>query len=254
MIHAGLVSVSFRKLQPKEIVALARRSGLTGIEWGGDIHVPHGEVHTAQRVRRLTEEAGLEVAAYGSYYRTGVHDGATFESIVETARSLGAPVIRVWAGDKGSAGADESYREQVAADSQRIATLAAQAGIAVAYEWHGGTLTDTKESAAALLAAVKHANVRCYWQPVRDLSVQDNLAGLDVALPRLRNVHVFHWLPGGERRPLAEGEAAWMQYLRKIAAAAGDRYAMLEFVKDDSAEQCVQDAKTLNWWLSLLSR
>ena len=42
MIYPGLVSVTFRKLSPEEIVQLVVSSGLKGIEWGGDIHLPHG--------------------------------------------------------------------------------------------------------------------------------------------------------------------------------------------------------------------
>ena len=49
MIHTGLVSVTFRKLEPAEIVDLVKQAGLQGIEWGGDIHVPHGDIQRAKR-------------------------------------------------------------------------------------------------------------------------------------------------------------------------------------------------------------
>ena len=68
MIQPGLVSVTFRKLTPAEIVALVKQAGLKGIEWGGDLHVPHGDLVRAREVRELTHEGGLGVAACGSGY------------------------------------------------------------------------------------------------------------------------------------------------------------------------------------------
>ena len=68
----GLVSVSFRQLPAEEIVRLCAECGLEAVEWGGDIHVPHGDCATAEKVSGLTEAAGLRTAAYGSYYRCGV--------------------------------------------------------------------------------------------------------------------------------------------------------------------------------------
>src|SRR5690554_3364232 len=104
MITLGLVSISFRQLTPQQIVELVKKSGLKGIEWGGDKHVPHGDVDIATKVRRLTEQAGLEVAAYGSYYRAGVSekDGLSFDKVLDCAVILGTKKIRVWAGNKDS--------------------------------------------------------------------------------------------------------------------------------------------------------
>src|SRR5690242_18609852 len=100
MVYSGLVSVTFRQLPPQQIVELAAQGGLAAIEWGGDVHVPHGELQTARRVLERTRQAGLQVAAYGSYYRVGVSpaQGLAFESVLETALALQAPTIRVWAG------------------------------------------------------------------------------------------------------------------------------------------------------------
>jgi len=104
MIHSGLVSITFRSLSPLEIIELVLKAGLKGIEWGADVHVPHGDLKRAREVRKLTADAGLSVAACGSYYRVGVSEaqGLAFENVLETAVALKAPTVRVWAGDKGS--------------------------------------------------------------------------------------------------------------------------------------------------------
>ncbi len=252
MIHPGLVSITFRKLSPAEIVALVRKAGLRGIEWGGDIHVPHGDIGVAREVRALTEEAGLKVAAYGSYYRAGWSEtnGLPFKQVLDSAVELGAPTIRVWPGGKGSADASESERWAVIEDLRRMAGLAAQVGVTISTEFHGGTLTDTNESASQLLVEVDHANVFTCWQPHNGEGTAECVAGLRAVAPKVGNVHVFHWWPtAAERHPLADGEARWAEFWRELKALPGERHAMLEFVKDDSVEAFFRDAGTLERWL-----
>lgn len=242
MLHSGLVSVTFRKLAPHEIVDLVVQAGLEGIEWGGDVHVPHGQTSVAREVRRMTEEAGLRVAAYGSYYRVGHEEPVPFEVVLETAVALGAPTVRVWAGNIGSDKADSAYRERVAQESRRIAALAAAAGVGVAYEYHRNTLTDTSESAVRLLKAADHENLKTYWQPPTWLSTDECLETLRAVRPWLSNVHAFWWVQG-QRRPLAEGASAWERYLKEVPS--GERYVMLEFVEADSPQAFLRDAETL---------
>ena len=107
MIKSGLCSVTFRKLPAAEVVELVVRAGLDGIEWGGDVHVLHGEIDLAREVGEMTLAKGLEIPSYGSYYRVAESEkqGLTFDTVLQTAVALGAPLIRVWAGARGSADA-----------------------------------------------------------------------------------------------------------------------------------------------------
>ena len=249
-IRSGLVSVTFRQLAPEEVIPLAAQAGLDGIEWGGDVHVPHGDIEQARRVRRRTLDAGLAVASYGSYYRVGDVEPCPFEAVLATALALGAPLIRVWAGKRASAEADAGYRERVVSDARRIGELASQSGIHIAFEFHVGTLADGLDTTLQLLRAVAHNNVKTYWQPPLGSLLADNLAAIAAISPWLANVHVFHWGPTPrEQMALAEGAAVWLPYLRRIAAAPGERFAMLEFVKDGAPQSFVADAATLLSWL-----
>jgi 3-dehydroshikimate dehydratase len=246
MLIPGLVSVTLRQLSAAEIVDLASGAGLVGIEWGGDIHVPPGDVDQAHAVRRMTEDAGLSVACYGSYYRVGDPEGECFEAILDTAVVLGAPAIRVWAGRVGSDEADEAQRRKVADDAGHIADMAGRVGIDIAFEYHGSTLTDTHGSAVALLKQLDRRNVKCLWQPPGGKDVAYCLEGLEAILPWLSNIHIYHrGNPHSVRLPLADGQSIWTQYLKKVAAAPGDRFAMLEFVKDDDPQQVREDASAL---------
>ena len=254
MFLPGLVSITFRQLAVAEIIALVTQAGLAAVEWGGDIHAPHGDEAQARAIARLGTDAGLRVAAYGSYYRAGHAESGPFEAALASAVALGAPLIRIWAGRQGSGDADETYFQNVVADSRRIADLAQAEQIGIVYEFHGNTLTDTNAAAVRLLQAVDHANVRSLWQPPRYTTRSSSLAGLEALRPWLENIHVFHWhQQSGERRPLAEGEAHWRDYLAQASRLISTRdhvhYALLEFVQDDAPEAFLRDAATLVQWL-----
>ncbi len=229
-------------------------AGLPAIEWGGDIHVPHGDKARAREVLAMTRDAGLIVASYGSYSSLGSRKGPSFESVVETAAELAAPVIRVWAGEQGSAQADEAYWKIIVDDSRRIADMAKAAGMVTAFEFHNGTLTDTAASARRLLERCDHPAVKSYWQPSTSLDLEPNTAGLAEVLPWLVNLHVYHIGPDQqERLPLQRGAAAWGRFLATAAATGRDHYALLEFVQDDSPEAFLRDAATLKEWVATIS-
>ena len=258
MFYSGLCSITFRKLTPQQVVDLSAQAGIDGIEWGGDVHAPHGEVKTADEVRRITEDAGIKVSSYGSYYRVvkSKDEGIEFASVLDSAIALGAPIIRVWAGGLGSADADQAYRDAVAEETRAICDMAAAEGIQIATEFHAGTLTDTNESALRLLKDVDHPNLTTYWQPVVFESMEWRLDGLRSVLPWLTYLHVFQWEGVGKDRKrleLSEGESDWIQYMKLAAEKEGDRYCLLEFVKGDEPEQFLKDAGALRKWLDQLN-
>jgi sugar phosphate isomerase/epimerase len=252
MIRPGLVSITFRSLSPKHIIELVTLAKLEGIEWGGDVHVPHGNPALARELAKMTTDAGLCSAAYGSYYRVGNEPADMFQRIIETALALQTRIIRVWPGFMGSREADAAVRKRVIDDARRISDLASAAGLTIACEWHGGTLTDTAASAAKLFADVDHPAFKTYWQPHRLMPVEQCLDDMNVAKPRLVGLHVFQWnVTSGDREPLANGEAAWSRYLAAAAPALPPgSFALLEFVKNDNPKQFLIDAQTLRTWLS----
>jgi len=245
-IFPGLVSITFRKLTVREIAERAAACGLRGIEWGGDIHVPHGDLERAREVRAMSVDLGLSVAAYGSYYRAGDAGELEFATVCETAHALGAPTIRVWAGRRGSAEADEAYRTLVIEDLLRAGELAMEARMTLSLESHNHTLTDTVDSTEDLLRRLPPEVVQTYWQPQTGVSVEEGEAGLRRLVPRLSNLHVFQWTGDPvERRPLAEGFDVWKRYLRAVSGRDEPRWAMLEFVRDDNPDCLAAEAATL---------
>ncbi len=102
MMQPGLVSVTFRQTPCEDVIQYAKAARLKAIEWHGQDHVLHGDLDTARRIGRSTLDAGLTVAAYGSYYVIGQSEdmGLAFDTVLKTAVELGAPMVRVWAGHK----------------------------------------------------------------------------------------------------------------------------------------------------------
>jgi sugar phosphate isomerase/epimerase len=235
-------------MSPEQIVTLAVRARLRSIEWGGDVHVPHGNLRAARAVTRLCADSGLVISAYGSYYRAGVREmgNPTLPVVLETASALGAPRVRVWAGNCGSATAVGAVRRRVVVDLQALCVAAAKEHVVVGMEFHDRTLTDTPESALSLCRQVAADNLRCNWQPRVGATSAEGLADIATLRPHLGDVHVFQLSPDRSRRPLAEGVDVWRRYLGRIAEDAGaPRYASLEFVKDDDPAQLLADARVL---------
>ncbi len=250
MIVTGLASVTFRKIDPEQILELTIEAGLEAIEWGGDIHVPHGEVGRAQQVRKMTLDSGLKIASYGSYYKSlsNDHRNPCFRSVLETAIALGAPGIRVWAGTESSDDADIDYRTAIANDLREIGEIAQTNGVSINLEYHGNTLTDSNESATALIREINLPNVKLMWQPRYWEPTEHPVDDLQFILPYLGNIHVFHWnLRGTEivRHPLLKGKDMWRQCMAKVSKLNGNHYALLEFVRNNSPDQFLNDAKTL---------
>lgn len=243
MLRPGLVSITFRNLTYLEIIKLVKKSKLKAIEWGGDVHVPHNDHKKAKEVRKLMDKEGLITSSYGSYYRVGVSNPDEFCDIIKTAQILNTSTIRVWAGVLKSNEANNNDWQNVISDAIRIAKLAKEEKIDIAFEYHDNTLTDTIDSALQLIKEINQPNVYLYWQPPVGMSEENCLSDLKHVIPYLKNIHVFEW-DKHTRLPLIKGFNKWKKYLALIPKHQ-IHYCLLEFVKDDSIDQFYQDSKVL---------
>lgn len=241
----GLCSVTFRDKNVEEIIALAKEADLEVIEWGNDSHVPEAAIEQAENVRRLMDKAGLRSNSYGTYYRLGSFEN--FEAFIETAKVLGATVLRVWAGEMGSAEIDAAAREKIVADAKRIDDLAGRDGLTVSLEYHANTLTDTPESAIQLMEEIDSRHLSLYWQPAESLSVEERLESLPKLAPWIKNVHVFNWENYYNRFPLADAADSWKKYIEIINQESPyEQDYLLEFVPGENQEQgFFESAETL---------
>lgn len=256
-MKTGLVSITFRDMSAEEIVKLVSEAKLDGIEWGGDVHVPHGNLPLAKQVRRMTEDAGLEVSAYGSYYRfedcgsRGSESEPSWNAVLDTANELGAPWIRVWAGRSGSDATSDELRGKIVERCWGVSEQAMARGIKVGFEFHDNTLTDSNAATAKLLEAVGHPNLFTFWQPYMSVEQSYRLEGLKRLLDKVWNVHCNHFSEAGwpHALPLHEGEEDWGAFLEILCSDGRERWISIEHVKDHAVENFRKDAATLRRWI-----
>ena len=242
---SGLVSISFRKHSPEQILAAVKSAELDAVEWGGDVHAPHGDLTEAKKIKELSDAYGIKIAEYGSYYAIGKSEPELFDKVLASAKALGASVIRVWAGQgKPSDTYSREEYEAAVADAKRICDMAKN--ITVALECHPNTLTDEYHTAKQFLSDVAKENLKMFWQPNQHRPLEYNLDAIRALLPYIVSVHVFSWRRK-EKFPLDVLESDWKQYIN-LLSSKNINY-MLEFMHDDNIETLRETAKTLNSWL-----
>lgn len=248
MNKTGIVSISFRKYSKEEIASAAKAAGLDSVEWGGDVHVPHGNLEEAENAVKITHGNGLEIAEYGSYYIIGQSEPELFSSVLSSAEALGTNTIRVWPGMNKSSDSftNDEYAFYVS-DAKRICALAKEKCVTVALECHPNSLTDEYHTALKFISDVGADNLKMMWQPNQYRPLEYNLDSIKALLPYVVGVHVFSW-ERKTRLPLAAGEISWKEYI-KLLSAKHLNY-MLEFMHDDKIETLSETAKVLKEWLN----
>ena len=246
-MKTGLCSVTFRQLPACEIIRLAAGAGLDCIEWGGDVHAPPSLGADALRaLGDATRAAGLSVCSYGSYHRLGVSDPAELPAVLAAAKALGAPIVRVWAGEKGTAESSPGERGAVHAAAREAAAIAAREGLCLSFECHPYTLTDDPAEALSLLSEGSPDALATHWQPNPFHDEAWNLAYARAVANRVRIVHCFHWTPGPggrvERHPLADGASLWR---RRLAALPHDMVVLAEFLPGNDPALLLREAAVL---------
>ena len=251
MLDSGLVSITFRQLTPARIIDLVKESGLNCIEWGGDIHVPHGELKIARSVRRQCADANIILPTYGSYYRSGcnIAKNPSINAVLDSAAELGVKQVRIWAGNEGSAQMTAGRRHEIIESLCQDSKIAATYGLQLSLEYHASTLTDSDESVKQLMTELQESPIKFYWQPVVGKNIQCHLDSLTTVSSRLAHIHAFNWQLDAAgtlvRHPFADAMDNWQLILSYAAKISGTHTVMLEFVKDDSIEQFMRDAQKL---------
>lgn len=251
MLKTGLVSISFRNLSPATIIEMTARGGLDAIEWGGDIHVPHGDTVNARHVKELCRRNSIECPSYGSYYKVGeyIDPKLEFLKVLDCAKILESEIIRVWAGILSTKDSDEGHFNLISGELKEICKLAAEKNMGIGLEFHANTLTDNAVDTLRLIKSVDERNLTTYWQPPVGRSVNENLSDIDILKNNISNIHTFSW-KGRQRLALMKGYSDWVKYLGKLIDEK-DRYCMLEFIKDDSVEGFFKDSITLRTLVNL---
>lgn len=242
--QTGVASVTFRGVGVNHVVKLAKNAGLDGIEWAGDVHVPCGNLKTAKKVQSITKEAGLSIISYGSYFRLGVQRAEDIEYYLQAAQTLGAPIMRIWGGNKSSVMYTKEERCLLISQAKQIAARAEAYGITLGFECHDSTITDDYAFVKQFLDEVGSPYLKTYWQPNRFRDFSYNLEALKALAPDVICVHVQRWA-GDTRFFLHEFRDEWEQYTAVLKAAGADYKFILEFLPECSGAWLNSEAETL---------
>ena len=241
MFVPGIVSATFKTESIDYVLDAAVEASLSAVEWSENHHIRKGDFKQAEETAAKTKDRGLEIAGYGSYYRLG--EGMEIRESLDTASALGASGMRIWAGGKPSSSLSGEERDELISELERSVSVAESYNIVLNLEWHKNTLTDTNESGLDTLRQVSSPYLRTLWQPTQALTFEERKEGLGMIRPFLSYLHVYYWDETG-RRPLSEGINHWREYF-SLLDKEKKYYTLLEFVKGDSKEQFLEDAKVL---------
>ncbi len=238
----GLTSVTFRGKSIEEVFECASKAGIESIEWGVcDNHIVLGDTERIEKIKELSILHKIGISSLGAYCRMEDMEEAFLN--LETAKLLGAPIIRVWAGKKASADCDENYRSLIEKNTAVLAEKAKEYGIKIGFEYHIDSLTDTADSAKKLAEDIAMDNVGLYWQQNSAKSVEENIKDLMLVKPYLvGNIHVHNYTMENGYGPLDDIKENLTKYIKE---SPYDSTVMIEFVKDGTEENFYKDAKVL---------
>ncbi len=242
MFKLGVASISFRNHTPNEIIKEATKAKLDAIEWGSDVHAPCTDKNTLKEIVNQSRENGIGISSYGSYYRIGKDKTEEIIPYLEAAALLGTDTVRIWCGEKGSGYTTESELSAMIEQGKEIAEKAKEYNIKLCLECHQWTLTDDYNSALNFINRVSSDALQMYWQPNQFKSFEYNIASAKALLNYTENLHVFNW-DSENRYPLIKAKETWKSYLEIFKEKP--RFALLEFMHDDSLQSLSQTAKEL---------
>lgn len=237
----GLVSISFRKHSPQEILSYMREAGLTCVEWGSDVHAPKDNLDRLCEIARLQKEYGIECSSYGTYFRLGTNNVSELDDYIKAAKILGTDILRLWCGDKNSEDYSNDEKDCLFNECIAAAKVAELHNVTLCMECHNWSYTNTKESALELMKTVNSENFRMYWQPNQFREFEENIEYAKKIAPYSKHIHVFKWR-GQKKFSLNQGIDEWKAF---INCFNGERSLLLEFMPDDRIESLKEEANAL---------
>ncbi|MGO8694690.1 MAG: sugar phosphate isomerase/epimerase family protein [Rectinemataceae bacterium] len=241
MIRIGLSSSALLTLSAHDVIAAAAGAGADAIEWAGDVHVPHDDAAAAGGVMIDTLRAGLTTASYAPLYRAlpvGEH-GLRFESVLEAAAELQAPIVRVFLGGNSPLGREPEQRFLLVSEARRLGDRAARRGVTVCLSLGRNTCMDSYAAAIDLASEIDHPFVRLAWEPLPGLAPDEcsaalEAAGVSVALLLVRRID-----RAGCVGRLEEEEADWRRRLAAFKKAELDpkmgHFVLIASVREEAS-------------------
>lgn len=215
MIRIGLSSTALLTASPQEVIAAAKAAGIDAIEWAGGVHVPHDDASAARSIMIDTLRAGLTTASYAALYRVDGDGelGLRFDALLEAAADLGAPMLRVFVGERASGGRARVQRVRLVEEAKRLGDRAAERGLTLCLSFGRNSYLDRYEDGVSLAGKIDHPFVRFAWEELSGSAPRQCAQSLEAAGRAVGMLLVRHMGKDGMAAPLEREEAEWRQRL-----------------------------------------
>ena len=219
------------KLTLPEFIDYCAKLDLDGTELTGYYFPTEITPDYLRRIKAQTFRLGLDISGTAIGNDFCVADGPAREKQLNSARQwidhaaeMGAPVIRIFAGNVPKGDTEEAARDRAVAGINEILEHAAQRGVFLALENHGG-ITSTSDQLLAIVKAVRPSD----WFGVNFDSGNFRTAAPYADLARIApyafNVQIkVSLFPGGKQEP-----ADWTRIVRMLREAHYRGYIVLEY-------------------------
>ena len=239
--RTGLVSISFRKHSPREILEVMKKAGLAFIEWGSDVHAPPSDHEKLNEIVNLQENYGIACSSYGTYFKLGETPLSELPSYITAAKILGTDILRLWCGTKSGADMSEEERTALIDACREAARIAEGEGVTLCMECHINTFTERPEDAFLLMKEVNSPAFQMYWQPNQFRTEEENIESASLLAPYAKVIHVFNW-ERDIKKPLREASGIWKKYLAQFDSS---QKLLLEFMPCGTTHELAEEATTL---------
>ncbi|HLA40568.1 MAG TPA: sugar phosphate isomerase/epimerase family protein, partial [Candidatus Glassbacteria bacterium] len=246
----ALCTIAFQDRPLDEVLKLAAEVGFDGVEpWGKPDHLPL--TRTDDEVKAVADriaELGLKTSHYGSYVRLGdsqapAEKDRDMQRAVDITRLLGANICRMWAGLKDSELLGEDDWKLMVDDGQRFCARAEAAGVTLAIEMHGNSVTNKAAAALDLIDRVGSPALRLNYQILNNS--EDPYERARIAGPYVVMVHAQNENPDARGQALICGGAVDFKKVWEILHGqfgfAG--YFEVEFVRGETTDEKVAALK-----------
>ena len=210
------------------------------------------------KVKEAAKEAGVEIitlAGANDFTVDGKELDGHIEKVKKTidlASSLGARIIRVFAGWVEAKDVTEKLIDQVSECLEEVGKYAQTKGVTIAMENHGG-ITATAADCKKILDKVKNPAVGLNYDPANFIAYgygEDPLIGLEILSERIVYAHLKDCFKKDDKyefTAVGQGEIVWDKII-PVLSSVYDGYWAIEYEEPvsikEGTEQSLQFLKT----------
>jgi len=199
-------------------------------------HVDRLSRPEVEALRSVMEARGVSARVLGIYPRihlTGEERRNELSHVVrllDTARFLGADMVKLFVGSVASGRLDAEGLEQSVSFLKEMSERAESRGIRLTGETHANTLFDTVSSTLGMLEQLHASNFGACFQPY-DASLPGATGAFTALRAWIWHLH-FQGRKEGAISLLEEADLDYAEYTRFVARSGFSGYLCIEFVKD----------------------